>query len=226
MKIIKIILIAIISFTMGCSEEKTKTDKQFTYLALGDSYTIGQSVSEQERFPVQLVNLLNTCGIVVDSPQIVATTGWTTDELVNGIAQANISGTYDMVTLLIGVNNQYRGRSVENYEEEFQPILQQAIGFAGGDVNRVIVISIPDWGVTPYAEDRDREQIAMEIDAYNAVNKQIAENMGVYYVDVTPISREASDIPELIANDGLHPSGEMYRRWVELLTPIAKTMLK
>lgn len=226
MKKINIILIAIISFTMACSEEKTKTDKQFTYLALGDSYTIGQSVSEQERFPVQLVNSLKTCGIVVDSPKVVATTGWTTDELVNGILQAGISGTYDLVTLLIGVNNQYRGRSVENYEEEFQPILQQVIDFAGGDVKRVIVISIPDWGVTPFAEGRDREQIVMEIDAYNAVNKQIAENMGVHYVDVTPISREAADSPELIANDGLHPSGEMYRRWVELLTPIAKSILK
>jgi lysophospholipase L1-like esterase len=225
MRLLALILF-IVTF-LGCKSE-TKNDKMKvkTYLALGDSYTIGESVSEAERFPVQLKAALNECGIIVDSPEIVATTGWTTDELVNGITQADISGTYDMVTLLIGVNNQYRGLPVENYEQEFGPILQQAIDFAGGDVNRVIVISIPDWGVTPFAEGRDREQIAMEIDAYNAVNMAISEQMGVHYVDITPISREAADSPELIANDGLHPSGEMYGRWVELLTPIAKTILK
>lgn len=218
-----ILFAALVSCNSEPNQEKMKVK---LYLALGDSYTIGESVSEQYRFPIQLKAALKECGIVVDSPKILATTGWTTDELVNGIAQVNITNTYDLVTLLIGVNNQYRGRSVQNYEEEFQPILQQAIDFSGGDVNRVIVISIPDWGVTPFAEGRDREQISLEIDAYNAVNKEISENMGVHYVDITPISREAAENLELVAGDGLHPSEEMYHLWVALLTPIAKIILK
>ncbi len=203
----------------SCNNESMKENKVYTYLALGDSYTIGESVLENERFPVQLVDSLANYNLTVETPKIIATTGWTTDELAAGIEEATLQPPYDLVTLLIGVNNQYRGRSVENYREEFVPLLQQAIDFAGGNPERVVLVSIPDWGVTPFAEGRDREQIAKEIDQYNQVNKEESLKVGTGYVDVTPISREAASDSSLVAEDGLHPSGEMYARWVELLIP-------
>jgi len=139
--------------------------------------------------------------------------------------EATVQPPYDLVTLLIGVNNQYRGRSVENYRNEFVPLLQQAIEFSGGNPERVIVVSIPDWGVTPFAEGRDREQIAKEIDQYNRVNKEESSKAGTGYVDVTPVSREAASDSKLVAEDGLHPSGKMYARWVALLIPEVKQRL-
>ena len=177
------------------------------YLALGDSYTIGESVPESERFPVQLARTLN-----LGQPQIIARTGWTTDELNAAIDAANPQGPFDLVTLLIGVNNQYRGRDAEQYRGEFAALLQRAIGFAGGDAQKVIVVSIPDWGVTPFAEGRDRAKIASEIDRYNAVNREEAQRAGAKYVDITPISR--GNDPSLVAADGLHPSGAQYTQWV------------
>ncbi|WP_462280326.1 SGNH/GDSL hydrolase family protein [Salinivirga cyanobacteriivorans] len=195
------------------------------YLALGDSYTIGERVSEQERFPVQLVDTLRAYGLDVNDPEIIATTGWTTDELAAGIEEANITGPYDLVTLLIGVNNQYRGRSVENFREEYVELLEQAIAFAGGHPEKVVVISIPDWGVTPFAEGRDREQIAQEIDAYNAAKMEETMEKGVSFINVTPISRQAAEQPELIAEDGLHPSGAMYKLWVDLMFNEAKAAI-
>lgn len=203
----------------SCNNETMKENKAYTYLALGDSYTIGESVLENERFPVQLVDSLANYNLSVETPNIIATTGWTTDELAAGIEEATLQPPYDLVTLLIGVNNQYRGRSVENYREEFVALLQQAIEFAGGHPEQVVVVSIPDWGVTPFAEGRDREQIAKEIDQYNQVNKEESLKAVTGYVDVTPISREAASDSSLVAEDGLHPSGEMYARWVELLIP-------
>lgn len=185
----------------------------YYYLALGDSYTIGESVTEQERFPVQAVNLLRSQGFQVGDPLIVATTGWTTDELEQGIRAAGITGTFDLVTLLIGVNDQYRGRPVAEYREQFTALLQKAIGFAGNIPLHVVVLSIPDWGVTPYAAGRDREVIAAEIDAYNDANKTIAANMGVHWLDITHYTREAVADPALVAADGLHPSGKDYARW-------------
>ena len=180
------------------------------YLALGDSYTIGESVDASERFPVQLARDLH-----FGEPQIIAKTGWTTDELNAAIDEANVTGTYDLVTLLIGVNNQYRGRDAEQYRGQFAALLRRAVGFAGGDAKKVIVVSIPDWGVTPFAEGRDRARIAAEIDRYNAVNRQETERAGVRYVDITPISRRAD--PTLVAADGLHPSGKQYAEWAKLI---------
>lgn len=218
--------IIILLIMAGCNQENTtKENQSYTYLALGDSYTIGESVTENERFPVQLVDTLTSYESVAKDTTIVAKTGWTTDELAEGIKQAELKEAYDLVTLLIGVNNQYRGRSVENYREEFVPLLQKAIRFADGDPEKVIVISIPDWGVTPFAKERDREQIAREIDAYNKVNKEEAEAAGVKYVNVTPISRQAAQNPDLVAGDGLHPSGEMYSLWVELLVDKARVSI-
>lgn len=188
------------------------------YLALGDSYTIGESVSEAGRFPVQLVERLTALGVGdFAAPEVIAKTGWTTDELAAAIDAAPPSGPFDLVTLLIGVNNQYRGRSVDEYRGEFRDLLQRALGFAARARERVIVLSIPDWGVMPFAEGRDRSRIGAEIDAFNEVNRDESNRAGARYVDVTPISRRAAADPGLIAEDGLHPSAEMYRLWVELL---------
>ncbi|MFQ5794249.1 MAG: SGNH/GDSL hydrolase family protein [Candidatus Bipolaricaulia bacterium] len=195
------------------------------YLALGDSYTIGERVDVNQRWPVQLAQALREHGYVVEGPIIIAQTGWTTDELMAGIQRQNVDGTFDLVSLLIGVNNQYRGRDIDGYRVDFRTFLEQAIGFAKGDTGRVIVLSIPDWGVTPYAEGRDREQIAAEIDHFNAVNREETERAGARYVDVTSVSREAARDGELIASDGLHPSGKMYAAWVRLVLPEALSAL-
>ncbi len=198
----------------------------FRFLALGDSYTIGEAVPESERWPVQLANGLRAHGIDVDGPEIIAKTGWTTDELNAAIDAANPRGPFDLVTLLIGVNNQFRGRDAEQYRGEFAALLQRATGFAGGDAKRVIVVSIPDWGVMPFAEGRDRAAIGLAIDRYNAVNREETLRAGARYVDITPISRRAASDPSLAASDGLHPSGAMYRAWVELVLPEAKAILR
>ncbi|HVI45663.1 MAG TPA: SGNH/GDSL hydrolase family protein [Chitinophaga sp.] len=192
----------------------------FHYLALGDSYTIGECVAENESFPVQTVKLLRGSGLQVDYPEIIATTGWTTDELEQGIKAAGISRTFDMVTLLIGVNNQYRGRSAQEYAGEFTALLKKAIAFAGNDSSHVVVLSIPDWSVTPFAADREGDVIATAIDAFNAVNREIAQSMAVHYLDITHYTRQAAVDKELVASDGLHPSGKDYARWAQDLAPI------
>ena len=205
-------------------------------LALGDSYTIGESVDPTARWPVQLSAMLTICGIDVADPRIIAQTGWTTDELANAIDEAERRGggtaglgldvKYDLVTLLIGVNNQYRGRAVEEYRNEFRALLQRAIGFAGGRPRRVIVVSIPDWGVTPFAKGRNREQIGREIDRFNAVNRDEAAKAGARYVDVTGVSRRNDPAKSLLAGDGLHPSAAQYREWAQLLLPEALAALR
>lgn len=192
------------------------------YLALGDSYTIGESVAESERFPVQLVARLKKDGTDLGAPWIIARTGWTTDELDAAITAAGPTGPYELVTLLIGVNNQYRKRDAEQYRGEFRALLKRAVGFAGGDPSRVIVVSIPDWCVTPFAKEGGRTNESGEIDRYNRVNREETEAAHAKYVDITPISREAVNDPALLAEDGLHPSGKMYGRWVELIAPTVK----
>lgn len=190
------------------------------YLALGDSYTIGESVPEAERWPVQLAARLRQQGFNITPPLIIARTGWTTAELTAGIAQANPQGPFDLVSLLIGVNNQYRGYDQEEYRQEFTALLEQAIGFAGGNAGRVFVLSIPDWGVTPFATGRNVAQITAEIDAFNSINQAESARLGVAYIDITPISRQAVNDDSLIAYDGLHPSGKMYAEWVEAVLPV------
>ena len=234
MKNIFITTILLFVLTFGCKSEEmelpqnNQTNNNFpahSYLALGDSYTIGQGVAENQRYPVQLKDSLLRHGIDLNPVTIIARTGWTTDELSVAIDGATLNPPYDLVTLLIGVNNQYRGRTPENYRPEFVALLQQSIDFAGGNNERVIVLSIPDWGVTPFAHGRDREQIAREIDAFNAVNKEEAEKAGVAWIDVTAISREAATRPELLAPDNLHPSGLMYSYWVKDMLPIVLEIL-
>ena len=198
----------------------------YSYLALGDSYTIGESVPIQDNFPNQTVQLLRNAGLDFKPAEIVAKTGWTTDELQNKINTYTFTPPYSIVTLLIGVNNQYRGRSVENYKPEFESLLKQAIQFADGKADHVIVLSIPDWGATPFASGRDREQIAKEIDAYNAANKMISEQYKVHYIDITPWTREAAIDPSLVAGDGLHPSAKEYKRWSEKLADKIKALVQ
>jgi lysophospholipase L1-like esterase len=222
------LFLILIFLTFGCKSNTLPYDSlpTFTYLALGDSYTIGEGVAEDERFPIQLQDSLNNRGVNIEKVKIIARTGWTTGELATAIHQAQTDSAYDLVSLLIGVNNQYRGRSLESYREEFVQLLNQSIAFAGGHASRVVVLSIPDWGVTPFAEGRDREKIAAEIDAFNTVNKEESNSAGTIYLDITAISRQAASRPELIAPDGLHPSGMMYAQWVQEMVALAVEALK
>lgn len=197
-----------------------------TYLALGDSYTIGELVPKEENFPHQLVQLLQKDKTEVAEPVIIAVTGWTTDELAASIREHALQETFSFVTLLIGVNNQYRGRDLENYKKEFTELLDQAIVFANGHTQHVFVLSIPDWGVTPFAEGRDRAQIAKEIDAYNAANKDITLAHKCHYLDITDSTRKNGTDAKFLAEDGLHPSGKEYAVWAERLAPMVAGALK
>lgn len=192
----------------------------YTYLALGDSYTIGESVPVFDNFPYQTVQLLRKAGYHFHAAEIVAKTGWTTDELFDGITHSLLQPPYDFVSLLIGVNNQYRGRPVDDFTTGFNQLLQQAIAFAGNKPSRVIVLSIPDWGATPFAAGRDTNKIASEIDAYNAAKKTIAEKYKVHYIEITTGTREAANDESLLASDKLHPSGKEYARWAKKLADI------
>jgi lysophospholipase L1-like esterase len=191
------------------------------FLALGDSYTMGEAVEADERWPVRLTSLLRARGMAMGDPEIVARTGWTTDELSDAIDAASPRGPYDLVSLLIGVNNQYRGRSAADYREQFRALLTRAIGFAGDRSNRVIVLSIPDWGVTPFAANGDPARIGREIDEFNSVSHDESRRAGSHYVDVTTISRRAAREPNLLAGDGLHPSAVMYEEWAQVVLPVA-----
>lgn len=192
-------------------------DKALTFLALGDSYTIGESVPIYENFPYQTLQLLRKSGIAVQAPEIVAKTGWTTDELMAGIDRTTFEKSYDIVTLLIGVNNQYRGKDPSTYEKEFEQLLNKAIAFAGGNKQHVFVLSIPDWGATPFAASRDRIKIGKEIDLFNSINKKSTDAAGIAYISITEGSREATSNASLVAKDGLHPSGLEYGRWAKKL---------
>ena len=191
------------------------------FLALGDSYTIGEGVPEADRWPMQLAALLRARGIALDAPRIIATTGWTTDELDTGIDAAHaadpIPNDHALVSLLIGVNNQYRGRPLAEYEVQFAALLERAIEFAAGEASRVIVLAIPDWGVTPFAiqSGRDRGQITTQLDAFNLAAQRMTEARGARFVDTAPVSRERGGEVAMLADDGLHPSGALYALWAE-----------
>lgn len=201
-------------------------DSAYTYLALGDSYTIGENVQVHESFPYQVIELLTKEGFNFNSPDIIAKTGWTTDELQVSINKYKLLPSYDFVTLLIGVNNQYRGRRVENYKPEFESLLKQAIGFAGNKANHVIILSIPDWGATSFASGRDKNQIAKEIDTFNAANKSLAKQYKTQYIDLTACTREHSGDQSFITTDGLHPSGKEYAGWAVKISSIIKDLMK
>jgi lysophospholipase L1-like esterase len=206
--------------------DESLPEKPLRYLALGDSYTIGEAVSEEERWPNQLADGLRSQGFEVEDPLIVARSGWATGDLAQGIQQAEISPPYDLVSLLIGANNQFRGYSQETYHQEFASLLEQAVAFAGGRPERVLVLSIPDWGAAPFGSRFDRGEIASQIDAFNAINLREAERAGVQYIDVTSVSRCAAGDLRLVASDGLHPSGIMYAEWSTLALKAAMQALK
>lgn len=208
------VLSGLVLFTLYSSLVSAQ-DSDKSFLALGDSYTIGESVPEPERWPVQLVEALREEGISMGDPKIIATTGWTTEELGEAIAESELRPPYDLVSLLIGVNDQYRGYDIDNYPKNFRYLLEKAIALAGDTPAKVVVLSIPDYSVTPFAREKNPSKIARELENYNSINKSISDSLGVYYVDITPISRDAESDTTLLAPDGLHPSGKMYRLWAE-----------
>ena len=216
------LILGLLFFVGASAQEATQEIK--TFLALGDSYTIGESVEVEMRWPMQLAQALKAQKSTL-KPTLIAKTGWTTDELPESINQAALDDSYDYVSLLIGVNNQYRGRSVASFEPEFTILLKRAIAFSKNKTDGVFVLSIPDWGVMPFAEGRDRKQIAHEIDAYNARIERICKTYGVRYFNITEISRQASENADLIAVDGLHPSGAMFAEWVQAILPFFKASL-
>ncbi len=222
-----------ISCLSSSYQDRTKmepTDKEqsqmIKILALGDSYTIGEGVKQSERWPMQLASQLRKDNLKVDTPQIIAVTGWTTTDLMSAIEKSSLEQRYDLVTLLIGVNDQFQGYSEESYAIGFNKLLVKAIELAGGRPNRVIVISIPDYSVTPFGKRFGSARIRAEIDKFNEINKEIATENRVHYVNVTEISRRAAEDPTLLASDGLHPSAKMYAEWVELTVPVTKSMLE
>jgi lysophospholipase L1-like esterase len=192
-----------------------KSTIELSYLALGDSYTIGECVEESERWSVQLARKLTASGKSVSKPKIIAQTGWTTDELKAAIVSENITQKFDLVSLLIGVNNQYRGRNVEQFRTEFVDLLEMAIQFADGKNSQVFVVSIPDWGVTAFGGGGNKPEISIQIDLFNKVVKEESDKTNIAFVDITPISRQALNDNSLIASDDLHPSGKMYELWAE-----------
>jgi lysophospholipase L1-like esterase len=184
------------------------------FLALGDSYTIGESVSGTERWPDQLADSLRAQGIQISNPRIIATTGWRTDDLTRAISNARLKNEYSLVSLLIGVNNQYQGKSSVSYAVEFEDLLKMAIVLARGKKENVFVVSIPDYGFTPFGKQK-QTAITAAIDEFNAINRRITERLGVKYFFITDITRLGLTQPDLVAADGLHPSGKMYSLWVE-----------
>ena len=198
--------------------QKLIIHEEVKLLALGDSYTIGESVAASSRWPIQLVDSLQKRGVDCLQPKIIATTGWRTDNLSHAISKAKFKKeeTYNLVSLLIGVNNYYQGKSVESYAPEFEELLKTAIKLAGGEKSSVFVLSIPDYGYTPFGKEK-QESISAGIDAYNAVNKSITEKYGIKYFNITDISRRGLSEADLVASDGLHPSEKMYSQWVELI---------
>lgn len=205
--------------------DSSKTHR-FTYLALGDSYTIGEGVPEADRWGVQLASLLRKEGLDLGSPATIATTGWTTSELAAAIKKEQLPPAFDLVSLLIGVNNQYRGQSPEAYRQEFRDLLATAIRYGRQDPARVLVLTIPDWGQTPFAQGRDRQQIAREIDAFNLIAREETQKAGSSFIDITPLSRSHGNDVSYLAGDQLHYSGRMHADWARLALPLARQILK
>lgn len=203
-----------------------QSDSSFTFLALGDSYTIGESVAQQDRWPIQLVNKLQRQGYTFNDPDVLAATGWTTLDLKDAMKQVDFKPPYDLVSLLIGVNDQYKNMDINSYPKRFRNLLKEAIRLSGNKPDHVFVLSIPDYGVTPFGKKREPNRISRELEMYNNINEQVAGDLGVHYVDITKISKKAASDTSLLADDGLHPSGKMYEQWVDKMLPILLPELK
>jgi lysophospholipase L1-like esterase len=195
---------------------------QKSFLALGDSYTIGQSVDPSLRFPVQTKNLLQAEGLFIKDPQILATTGWTTINLLNAIQDANLQPVYDIVSLLAGVNDQYQFHDTTGYRMRFDQLISRSVFLAGGKPDHVFILSIPDYSVTPFAAGYDTMAIRIQIDQFNNINHELAIQRGCKYLDITPSTREARYDRSLIASDGLHPSGKEYAKWADRLAALIR----
>lgn len=208
------VIFLLLLVTCMATAQNVSLQNPVRFLALGDSYTIGQSVPEEDRWPVQLADELTRWGFTVDELDIIAITGWTTDNLLDAISTTPSS--YNLVSLLIGVNNQFQQRDIAVYRTEFRQLLEKAIVLCNNRKEGVFVLSIPDYGYTPFGES-NQQQISREIDEYNKINKEITDEMGIAYFNITPISREAVNRPEYLAADLLHPSGAMYAAWVKLI---------
>jgi len=191
------------------------------FLALGDSYTIGEGVDPADRWPSQLHASLTASGIEIAEPEVIAQTGWATDQLQAAIKASDPTGPYDLVSLLIGANNQYQGRLLGEYRAQFRKLVDTALKLAGGRPKRLLILSIPDWSVTPFAEGRDRAATSAQLDKFNDVSRKEAAERWARYVDITPASRTYGHLPEYLAPDGLHPSGRMYAEWARLVEPEA-----
>ena len=211
--------------TLIKAQTKDPMEKTYTYLALGDSYTIGEAVLLKNNFPYQTVQLLRKKGYAFAAPEIIAKTGWTTDELEAGMKDYNFLSKYDFVTLLIGVNNQYRGREVIEYKEQLVQLLERAIALAGKP-SHVIIISIPDYSVTPFAKSKDTAKISGQIDVFNSVAKALSVQYKTQYVEITAESRDAENDGSLVADDGLHPSAKEYAKWAEKVSKTMFSLLK
>jgi len=213
-----------INTTFADMSSGTRGDTLWSYLALGDSYTIGQSVSENERFPAQAVSMLKQQGIKMSNPVYIAQTGWTTTNLQQAILGQNPS-MCDVVTVLIGVNDQYQRVDTNMYAIRFTQLLEKAIQLAKGKKTNVFVLSIPDYSVTPFVAVPDKLRVSTEIDWFNGINKRISLSYNVSYTDITPSTRQAATNPSLIAADNLHPSGSEYRKWAEMIAAKMKAVL-
>jgi lysophospholipase L1-like esterase len=242
MKLIALILLSF-SVVTGCAKTHMDTTvnntapvnttpatplaDSITYLALGDSYTIGESVEHWQAYPYELVSQLRNNGFrQAAAPKIIAMTGWRTDQLQTAITAAHLNRKFDFVTLLIGVNNQYQHGSEDTYRTQFKQLLDTAISYAQGNLKRVFVLSIPDYSVTPFGKSMDPATIAQQIDQFNAINLDESQKAGVTYINITDISRQAATDSTLIASDGLHPSYVMYEAWVARLLPLVKASLQ
>ncbi len=206
----------------------TATADASRFLALGDSYTIGEGVCARHRWPQQVVDALRAEGASIEDPQMIAVTGWTTDELATGMRAVALTPPYDIVSLGIGVNNQFRGRDVAEYRVQLAGLLQRAVHLAGDRPRQVMVVSIPDWGVTRFARDHghDAGTVGAALDAFNAAAREETLRVGAHWADVTAISRACGDEDGMLAEDGLHPSGAQYAMWTQRLLPLARTLLE
>lgn len=229
MKFLQIICLAAVLST--CNKQATTNNQpivpnttqsdtfKVNYLALGDSYTIGQSVAFEENFPNQLAKAMASDTVLINEVKIIATTGWTTTNLIDAINNQNLDKKFNLVSLLIGVNNQYQNKPIELYKTEFKTLLNKAIALANFDTNKVFVVSIPDYGFTPFGKN-NQSTISAQLENYNQINKSITDSLNVSYVNITPISQMGLTNPELVASDGLHPSAAMYKMWVDLMKPV------
>jgi lysophospholipase L1-like esterase len=193
------------------------------FLALGDSYTIGEGVAAEERWPELLVGLLAARGVAVSPPRVIARTGWTTRDLTRALDAERPVGPFDIVSLMIGVNDQFRGDDVDGYAARFETLLGRAVELAGGVRSRVLVLSIPDYGVTPFARGfgMDAREVARDVDRFNEAARRATQRAGARWIDLTPASRQAADDLELLARDGLHPSAKLHAEWARLALPLA-----